>query len=112
MIFPQEKQPGAAAIVSEGNTYSLSNELLAVDFVKENGTLVFGGCEALGLVAGSEVFSVQLANGTVIPASEFTLGEVKTEYLAADANAVKGSKRFAGVQLVAQFTNENGLAIE
>ena len=112
MIFPQEKQPGAAAIASEGNTYSLSNELLAVDFVKENGTLVFGGCEALGLVAGSEVFSVQLANGTVIPASEFTLGEVKTEYLAADANAVKGSKRFAGVQLVAQFTNANGLAIE
>ena len=113
VIFPQEQQPGVAAVSNTENVYTLSNNLFAANFVKENGTLMFGGCSELGLQAGSELFTVQLANGTVIPASEFTLvGEVKTETLTGNPDAVKASRRFNGKQLVAQFTHENGLCIE
>ena len=112
VIFPQEKQPGTAVVSLDENVYSLSNELFTFDFVKNDGRLSFGGCEQLGLLAGAELFTVQLADGTVIPASEFVLGEVETESLAAEENAVKGSRRFAGVQIKAQFTHANGLGIE
>ena len=97
VIFPQEQQPGVAAVSNTENVYTLSNNLFAANFVKENGTLMFGGCSELGLQAGSELFTVQLANGTVIPASEFTLvGEVKTETLTGNPDAVKASRRFNG----------------
>ncbi len=112
VIFPQEKQPGTAVVSVDENVYSLSNELFTFDFVKNDGRLSFGGCEQLGLLAGAELFTVQLADGTVIPASEFVLGEVETESLAAEENAVKGSRRFAGVQVKAQFAHMNGLGIE
>ena len=112
VIFPQEKQPGAADVSVNGNEYSVSNDLFTAKFIKNDGKLLFNGCSELGLLPGSELFTVQLADGTVIPASEFALGEVTTETLAADENAVKGSKRFAGVQIKAQFTHANGLGIE
>ena len=113
VIFPQEKQPGVAAVSVSGNEYSVSNDLFTAKFIKDDGKLFFNGCSELGLLPGSELFTVQLGDGTVIPASEFTIdGNVTTETLAADENAVKGSKRFAGVQLKAHFTHANGLGIE
>ena len=112
VIFPQEKQPGVAAVSVNENEYSISNDLFTAKFIKNDGKLLFNGCSELGLLPGSELFSVQLADGTVIPASEFTLDEVATETLVANENAVKGSRRFAGVQIKAQFTHANGLGIE
>ena len=112
VMFPQEKQPGTANLSEENGIYTISNELFAAQFKKENGKLLFNGCTELGLLAGTELFTVQLADGTEIPASAFTLGNVEMQSLAGDPAAVKGSKRFAGQQLVAQFTHENGLAIE
>ena len=112
VIFPQEKQPGAAAVSVNGNEYAVSNDLFTAKFIKNDGKLLFNGCSELGLLPGSELFTVQLANGAVIPASEFVLGEVATETLAANGDAVKGAKRFAGVQIKAQFTHANGLGIE
>ena len=112
VMFPQEKQPGTAKLSEENGIYTISNELFAAQFKKENGKLLFNGCSELGLLAGTELFTVQLADGTEIPASAFTLGEVEMQSLAGNPAAVKGSKRFAGQQLVAQFTHENGLAIE
>ena len=112
VIFPQEKQPGTAAVTVNGNEYAVSNDLFTAKFIKNNGKLLFNGCDELGLLPGSELFTVQLADGTVIPASEFVLGDITTETLAADENAVKGAKRFAGVQIKAQFTHANGLGIE
>ena len=78
VIFPQQQQPGVAAVSVAENEYTLSNELFAAKFIKNDGKLIFGGCEELGLQAGTELFKVQLANGTEILASEFTLGEVRT----------------------------------
>ena len=112
VIFPQEQQPGVAAVSNTENVYTLSNNLFAANFVKENGTLMFGGCSELGLQAGAELFKVQLRDGSEILASEFTLGEVKIETLTGNPDAVKASRRFNGKQLAAQFTHENGLCIE
>ena len=112
VIFPQEKQPGTAVVNTSGNEYSLSNELFTAKFVKEDGKLFFGGSEELDLIAGSEIFKVTLGDGTEVLASEFTLGEVTTETLTANEKAVKGARRFAGVQIKAQFTHSSGLAIE
>ena len=112
VMFPQEKQPGTANLSEENGIYTISNELFAAQFKKENGKLLFNGCSELGLLAGTELFTVQLADGTEIPASAFTLGNVEMQSLAGNPAAVKGSMRFAGQQLVAQFTHENGLGIE
>ena len=112
VIFPQEKQPGTASVSVNGNEYAVSNALFTAKFIKNDDKLFFNGCNELGLLPGSELFTVQLADGTVIPASEFTIGNVTTETLAANEKAVKGSKHFAGVQIKAQFTHANGLGIE
>ncbi len=112
VMFPQEKQPGTANLSEENGIYTISNDLFAAQFKKENGKLLFNGCTELGLLAGTELFTVQLADGTEIPASAFTLGEVEMQSLAGNPAAVKGSRRFAGQQLVAQFTHANGLGIE
>jgi len=103
VIFPQVKQPGEAVMQVEGERYTLSNDLLSARFVKENGRLLFGGCEALTLQAGTELFKIKLGDGTEVNASEMTLGEVRTVDLAADPAAVKGSKRFAGKAIEADF---------
>ncbi len=113
VMFPQEKQPGTARAVEESGVYTISNDLFSAKFIHADGTITFGGCEELGLMAGSEIFKVQFADGTEVPASAFTIVDdnVRVESLAADPDAVKGSKRFAGQQIAAKFTYTNGLEI-
>ena len=99
VIFPQEQQPGTANVeivgtdLSEGTDtiYTIGNELFTAKFVKADGKLTFGGCEKLGLIAGSEIFKVVLGDGTELPASAFTLvGDVVTEQLTGKSNEVYG----------------------
>ncbi len=104
VIFPQEKQPGLAVVVEENNVYTLSNDLFAAKFVKQDGKLLFGGCEELGLIEGTELFKVQLQGGEAVGASEMTLGEVRLVKLTGDAKAIKGSNRFNGQSIEADFT--------
>ena len=112
VIFPQQQQAGVAVVSVADNVYTLKNDLFSANFVKADGKLTFGGSEALGLVAGSEIFKVVLADGTELPASAFTLGEVVTEMLSGDAAAVKAARRYNGQQIKATFTHANGLALE
>ena len=113
VIFPQEQQPGRAVADVEGGEYTIGNDLFTAKFVTNDaGDLVFGGCEELGLMAGNELFKVQLQNGTEILASEFTMGDVAIETLTGQSNAVKGSRRYHGKQLKAVFTHSSGLEIE
>ena len=113
VIFPQEKQPGMADASESGGVYTLSNELFAAKFVLLDGKLTFGGCDELNLIAGSEIFKVMLGDGTEVPATAFTLdGEIAIENLTGKPDAVKGARRFAGKQIVANFTHESGLAIQ
>ncbi len=113
VMFPQEKQPGTARAVEESGVYTISNDLFSAKFIHADGTITFGGCEELGLMAGSEIFKVQFADGTEVPASAFTIVDdnVRIETLAADPDAVKGSKRFAGQQIAAKFAYTNGLEV-
>lgn len=112
VIFPQAQQPGTAKVETVSDGYTIGNDLFTVKFVKADGKLTFGGSEALGLIAGSEIFKVQLKDGTEMTASEFTMTSVTTEALAGKSDAVKGSHRFNGVQIKAQFTHTSGLGIE
>ena len=114
VIFPQEQQPGSAVVKVEGGEYTIGNDLFTAKFLKAEGKLTFGGCEELGLIAGSEIFKVQLGDGTEIPASAFTLVDdvVETETLTGNSAAVKASRRYNGKQIKATFTHSSGLTIE
>ena len=113
VIFPQEQQPGTAKVKVVGDDYTIGNDLFTAKFVKADGKLTFGGCEELGLMAGSEIFKVVLGDGTEIPASAFTLeGDVVTEALTGQSNAVKAARRYNGQQIKAVFTHTSGLEIE
>ena len=107
VIFPQAQQPGTALAAQEGNMYALENDLFAASFIHENGTLMFGGSEGLHLLGGTELFSITLGDGTTVTSSQMTLGNVRIEDLSGDPDAVKGSHRFAGKQLVADYTYGN-----
>ena len=107
VIFPQQSQPGTAVATQNGDTYTLANDLLSASFTKANGRLTFAGCDALYLAAGTELFKVTLGDGTVVPASAMTLGNVTLNTLTGDANAVRGSEKLDGKELVANYTYGN-----
>lgn len=108
VVFPQEQQAGTARLSESGDTYTLSNDLLSASFVKNaGGQLLFGGCEAMNLKAGSPLFRVVLGGGMSFTSSEMTLESVTMRDLTADKQAAKGSERFAGKALEAVFTHGN-----
>ena len=107
VIFPQQSQPGTAVATQDGDTYTLANDLLSASFTKANGRLTFAGCDALYLASGTELFKVTLGDGTVVPASAMTLGNVTLNTLTGDATAVRGSERLDGKELVANYTYGN-----
>ncbi len=84
--------------------YTLSNDLFSVEFKKDNGKLMFNGSDNLFLLSGEELFSITLGNGTVVPASEMTLGGVRVVTLAPDLKATRASEKLSGQALEADFT--------
>lgn len=113
VMFPQKKQPGVACLSAADGVYTLSNDLFSASFIVVDGSLSFNGSEALNLLPGTEIFKVQLGDGTEIPASQFTLvGDVAVETLVGNPKAVKAARRYNGKQLVATFTHSSGLEIE
>lgn len=111
VIYPGATQPGVAVVSSGDGVFTLSNDLLSASFVKTDNALKFGGCEAMNLKPGTELFVINLGNGTKVPASEMTLQSVKVEELVADLTSFKGSEHFNGKAIVAEFTG-NGLNVE
>ena len=110
VIFPQEQQPGSAQLSVADGTYTLGNALFSVSFVKAEGKLTFGGCDAMNLLAGDDLFKIKLQNNDEVGSSAMNLGNVTTETLTGNAFAVRGVERFNGQQLVAHYTYE-GLQI-
>lgn len=104
VIFPQAQQPGIAEVFKDGNTYEIGNELLSARFTQQDGKLVFDGCEALNLMPNKDLFKIKLGNGTTATSSEMTLGEVRMVDLTGDADAAKGSLRFDGKAIEADYT--------
>ncbi len=107
VIFPQEQQPGTATLTEASGVYMLKNDLFSAKFEKKDGKLTFAGSEEMNLESGTELFRIELQNGTVVNASEMTLGEVKVEALTGNPSGVRGAHRFNGQQLVANFTYGN-----
>ena len=113
VVYPmQQEAVGEACLsVDEGDavTYILYNKVLAASFVHSEGTLLFGGSEAMNLLAGTEPFRVAFGDGSkVVAASEMTLKSVQASPLAAVPNAVNGAKHFAGQQIEAKYEYSYG----
>ena len=107
VVFPQSQQPGNAVATQSGNDYILGNDLFEAKFTKENGVMLFAGSEGLHLVGGTELFTVTLGSGSVVSSSDMTLGDVRVESLVGNSDAVKGSERFDGKQIVAKYSYGN-----
>lgn len=107
VIFPQEKQAGYAHLVAEQGIYTLQNDLLKAKFAVKNGHLMFAGCEELGLLPGTEVFSILLADGREVPASNMLMKQVRELNLTPVDGAAKGSLKLNGKAIEAEFTFEN-----
>ena len=107
VIFPQEKQVGNASLVAERGVYTLQNDLLKAHFVAKNNHLFFDGCEQLGLLPGSELFSILLADGREVPASSMNLKSVEELNLTPAEGAAKGSLKLNGKAIEAHFTFED-----
>lgn len=107
VIFPQEKQAGNASLVAERGVYTLQNDLLKAHFVVKNNHVFFNGCEQLGLLPGSELFSILLADGREVPASSMNLKSVEELNLTPAEGAAKGSLKLNGKAIEAHFTFED-----
>lgn len=103
--FPQPEQPGVAYANHTGTRYTLSNNLLSASFTNDNGKVVFDGCPEMGLLPGSELFEVLLADSTRIAASQMTVSNLCLSDLRGDKSAAKGSERFDGKAFEATFTH-------
>ena len=103
VIFPQKEQPGTAKVKAKKGEYTLSNKLFSAKFVEKDGKLTFAGSSELGLLPDTELFKIRLADGKEVLASDMKMGEVRTLSLKGDKNAVKGSKRFNGQAIEADF---------
>ena len=98
VVFPQKQQPGAARSARHG-----SNKVLSATFELRNGTLRFGGSKALRLEAGTELFSITLADGCTVAASQMQLSGLRLIELRGDHAAATASCRDAGKAIEAQF---------
>ena len=107
VIFPQEKQAGNASLIAERGVYTLQNDLLKAHFVAKNNHLFFDGCEQLGLLPGSELFSILLADGREVPASSMNLKSIEELNLTPAEGAAKGSLKLNGKAIEAHFTFED-----
>lgn len=109
VIFPQEQQPGAAvsAVGATEGSVVLSNDLLSATFINDNGKLSFGGCPELGLLPGTELFSITLGDDTKVRSSEMTVTGWEVTDLGVDANAAVASQRYPGKVLTASLTYGN-----
>lgn len=107
VIFHQEKQAGNASLVAERGVYTLQNDLLKAHFVAKNNHLFFDGCEQLGLLPGSELFSILLADGREVPASSMNLKSVEELNLTPAEGTAKGSLKLNGKAIEAHFTFED-----
>lgn len=107
VIFPQEKQAGNTSLIAERGVYTLQNDLLKAHFVAKNNHLFFDGCEQLGLLPGSELFSILLADGREVPASSMNLKSVEELNLTPAEGAAKGSLKLNGKAIEAHFTFED-----
>ena len=111
VLYPAAEKPGEAHLTEGDNTWTLSNNLLSATFTSDGQHLTFGGCEALDLAPANELFTLNLSAGRTVSSNSMRLTSVSSERLTGNPNATKGSDRFNGWQIKAQYTY-NSLRLE
>ncbi len=107
VIFPQQQQAGTAQSGSDGDTFTLGNDLFQARFALQDGHLLFDGCDEMSLLSGTPLFSITLQDGTRIGSSDMTLDGVQLVDLTADAQAARGSEKLDGKALQATLSGQN-----
>lgn len=105
--FPSQQQPGVATISTATNSWTLSNELFSASYALVENDLLFMGSDEFGLKGNTELFSITLANGTVITSSEMQRNSITTENLIGDESEVKLSNKNNGKAIKATFSYNN-----
>ena len=104
-LYPiQQEKVGDASAWKENNVYTLGNKVLQASFLNTGKAIYFLGSKAMNLVAGTEPFYVSFGSGVSVAASQMTLGNVELVELAAEPNAIRGAKHYAGKALQANYT--------
>lgn len=106
VVFPQSKQAGESKLKANGKKFVLSNSLFQVSYTAVGGKLRFDGCKAMDLLPSDNLFRIRLADGTAFSSSDMKLESIVGEDYQADANAAKGSSRFAGHGVKAVFSRD------
>ena len=105
--FPSQQQPGVASVTSISNNWTLSNNLFSASYTMTDNKLYFAGSEEFGLDGNTDLFSITLADGTVVLSSQMNCTNVTTENLVGDVNAVKLSEKDNGKTLKATYSYNN-----
>lgn len=104
-LYPiQQDKVGDATAWKDNNVYTLGNKVLQASFLNTEKAIYFLGSKAMNLVAGTEPFYVSFGSGVSVAASQMTLGKVELVDLAAEPNAIRGVKHYAGKALQANYT--------
>lgn len=104
-LYPiQQEKVGDASAWKENNVYTLGNKVFQASFLNTGKAIYFLGSKAMNLVAGTEPFYVSFGSGVSVAASQMTLGNVELVELAAEPNAIRGAKHYAGKALQANYT--------
>lgn len=116
LAFPGAK-PGKAAVSATEEEATLSNALLSARFVRgQNGVRPGGMYAADGsplLAGGTELFSITLADGRVIPAGAMKASAWSMVELPANPKAARASEQVPGKALRASFkAPDGGFAVE
>lgn len=105
--YPARQQPGVAKMEAHENRWRLSNDLFTADFALVDNQLHFVGSERLGLAEMSDLFSITLADGTVVGSSQMHRKSLASSKLQGEKNAIKLSDQEAGVTLSATFVYDH-----
>lgn len=104
-LYPiQQDKVGDATAWKDNNVYTLGNKVLQASFLNTEKAIYFLGSKAMNLVAGTEPFYVSFGSGVSVAASQMTLGKVELVDLAAEPNAIRGVKHYAGKALQVNYT--------
>lgn len=105
--FPSQQQPGAATISTSASSWTLSNDLFSANYALVDDKLYFAGSEEFGLDGNTDLFSITLADGSVILSSQMSCTNITTENLVGNASAVKLSEKDNGKTLKATYSYNN-----
>lgn len=113
VIFPQTQQAGTAQAAEVEGGYTLSNDLLTATFLLDQSKhLSFGGCPELGLKAGTDLFTIEYQDGTVLNSGSIEWESVeKGVDTSIDPDAVRTSLKMPGKMIEAKATLANGLKL-